>query len=147
MVDLLHVLWDDGPDLDPCASTDAPEHELIGRARNLFGGPTDDGLAARWTGRVFVNPPFDALAEWLAKADQEHLSHNAEIVFLLPARTDTSYWHELVSKAAAVCFWRGRMKFQGAASTAPFPTALAYWGARPWEFHKTFAPRGMVVTP
>jgi hypothetical protein len=145
IVELLHVLWDGKPDLDPCASPD-PAHAIA--RRNLSGpsGSAADGLAWPWTGRVFVNPPFGDLATWTMKAVEEAL-RGAEIVFLLPARTDTRYWHADIASAAAVCFWRGRLRFVGAPAPCPFPTALAYWGPRPWDFQRVFAPRGMVVAP
>jgi DNA N-6-adenine-methyltransferase (Dam) len=126
-------------DLDPCSPA-VPEQMIA--ATNYSGGGLDPG----WTGRVYVNPPFGALADWTAKAARE-ARQGAEIVFLLPARTDTAYWHEHVATAQAVCFLRGRLRFVGAPAACPFPTALAYWGPRPWEFHRVFSPRGMVVVP
>lgn len=147
VVELLHVLWEGGPDLDPCASTEAPVGELLGKV-NLFGKPgMGDGLAEPWQGRVFVNPEFGDLAAWMVKAVQEHELHGAEVVVLLPARTDTRYWHEQVAQADAICFWRGRMTFVGAPAAAPFPTALVYFGPRPWDFQRVFASKGMVVCP
>lgn len=148
VVELLHVLWEGGPDLDPCASEGCPDEELIGKA-NHFGPAAgcEDGLLVPWRGRVFVNPPFADLASWLGKAAASHRLLGTEVVFLLPARTDTAYWHEQVATADLVVFWRGRLKFVGAPAAAPFPVALAYWGHRPWEFHRTFAGRGMVVAP
>jgi len=59
VIELLHLLWDGKPDLDPCASPH-PEHHF---ARENFCLPVD-GIEQRWKGRVFVNPPFDALDEW-----------------------------------------------------------------------------------
>lgn len=146
VVELLHVLWEGGPDLDPCA---APDHAHSLAKVNLVGpaGSEADGLARPWTGRVFVNPPFGELSEWMSKAVAEHELHGAEVVVLLPARTDTRYWHDLVVKADAVCFWRGRMTFVGAAAGAPFPTALVYFGPRPWDFQRVFTSKGMVVCP
>jgi hypothetical protein len=149
-------------DLDPSASLDARDHFAL---VNVNPGPfvalddgmrtfhedsprvvAGDGLAEPWTGRVFVNPPFGDLAVWTEKAARAARS-GAEIVFLLPARTDTAYWHEHVATAQAVCFLRGRLRFVGAPAACPFPTALAYWGPRPWEFHRVFSARGMVVVP
>lgn len=142
IVDLLHVTWKGGPDLDPCASPD-PAHHLA----RLNIAPPKDGLALPWRGRVYVNPPFDALAAWVAKCERAHEDDGAEVVLLMPARTDTRYWQTHVARAAAICFWRGRLRFVGAAASCPFPTALVYWGAKPWCFHRTFRAHGHVVAP
>lgn len=139
VLELLHVMWEGGAELDPCASSDAAHHFA---KRNLT--VDDDGLEEEWRGTTFVNPPFSDLADWAAKCAS---SPHAEVVLLLPARTDTRYWHEHVRKADAICFWRGRLTFVGAPSVAPFPVAFAYFGHRPWLFHAAFSPRGMVVRP
>ena len=47
---------------------------------------------------------------------------------LIPARTDTVWWHTALSVCSCVCFIKGRLRFQGAPSSAPFPSALLYWG-------------------
>lgn len=146
VVELLHVLWDGKPNLDPCAAPD-PAHALAkGNLAGPAGSPAD-GLERPWSGRVYVNPPFGDLAAWMVKAVEEHELHGAEVVVLLPARTDTRYWHEQVAQADAICFWRGRMTFVGAPAAAPFPTALVYFGPRPWDFQRVFKPKGMVVCP
>jgi hypothetical protein len=141
IVEALHLLWDGPPDLDPCAPVEPPH---IGRVNLCV--PVHDGLAERWSGTVYVNPPFGDLDDWAAKCASE-AKLGAEIVLLLPARTDTRYWHAHVSTAKAICFLRGRLKFVGAPGACPFPTALVYWGPRPWLFHRVFAARGMVVAP
>ena len=146
MVDLVRQAFGGSIDLDPCAPPD-PEHHI---ARRNLVGPTGSafcGLAAEWNGRAFVNPPFGDLSEWAAKCRREHEARHAEIVLLLPSRTDTLYWHDNVSTARAICLWKGRMKFIGAKDGAPFPTALVYWGPHPWAFHAVFKPKGMVVIP
>lgn len=134
-----------GIDLDPCS---APDLDACFAKRNLpgpaAGGP--DGLAEPWAGRVFVNPPFADLAAWAAKCATE-ARRGAEIVLLLPARTDTAYWHERVATAELVCLWRGRLCFVGAEASCPFPVAFVYWGPRPAVFHAAFGPKGMVFRP
>jgi hypothetical protein len=148
VLDLVRAALRGRIDLDPCASREAlGAGGLIGEQRNIFGPPDASGLEEPWAGRVYVNPPFDGLAEWATKCRREHEEHGAEVILLLPARTDTAYWHEHVSTAKAVCFWRGRMRFVGASASAPFPTALAYWGAWPWAFHEAMRSKGMVVAP
>ncbi len=146
VVELLHVLWDGPPDLDPCAAP-GPAHAIA--KVNLAGheGSPADGLARVWEGRVYVNPPFGELDRWAAKAAFEARDRGAEVVLLLPARTDTRYWHDHVATAQAICFWKGRLRFVGATAPCPFPTAIAYWGPRPWDFHRVFSAKGMVVAP
>ena len=102
------------------------------RARVHFTAE-DDGLSLAWHGTVFVNPPYGrALAAWVAKARREVESGRARtVVALLPARPDTAYWHEHVAGRATVYFLRGRLRFGGSEQSAPFPSALAVWGAEP----------------
>jgi hypothetical protein len=93
----------------------------------------DDGLSAPWRGVVFVNPPYGrGLARWVAKARREvELGHARTVVAILPARPDTGYWHEHVAGRAAVYFLKGRLRFGNGEQSAPFPSALAVWGAQP----------------
>ena len=86
-----------------------------------------------WFGTVFVNPPYGrGLAQWIAKARTEvEKGHAKTVVALLPARPDTAYWHEHVAGRAAVYFLRGRLKFGDGDQSAPFPSAIAVWGAEP----------------
>src|SRR5262249_42668683 len=68
----------------------------------------DDGLSLPWHGTVFVNPPYGrAIARWIAKARGEVERGNAsKVVALIPARTDTAYWHEHIAGKVAVYFLR-----------------------------------------
>ena len=93
----------------------------------------DDGLSVAWHGTVFVNPPYGrGLAAWVAKARREVEEGRARtVVALLPARPDTAYWHEHVAGRAVVYFLRGRLRFGDGGQSAPFPSALAVWGASP----------------
>lgn len=109
-------------DLDPCclpSSAKAPSYFT----------PDDDGLAQRWWGTVFMNPPYGrTIAAWVAKAAKE-ASHGATVVCLIPARTDTAYWHDYVmTQATEVHLIRGRLHFGGdherTAHNAPFPSAV-----------------------
>jgi site-specific DNA-methyltransferase (adenine-specific) len=99
--------------LDPCPARPASEAGMP-----LFG---TDGLHISWTGqRVFCNPPCGRhVGRWLAKARKADLA-----VFLLPARTDTRWWHEHALKADEIRFMRGRLRFNGAQTGAPFPSVL-----------------------
>lgn len=82
----------------------------------------DDGLTQEWTGTVWLNPPYSSIAKWVAKAHQS-AQEGATVAVLVPARTDTVWWHEHATDAE-VRFLRGRLKFGDATSGAPFPSAL-----------------------
>ena len=93
-----------------------------------YFGVHDDGLAQSWAGaRVWCNPPYGRdIGLWVEKAASEQDSA-ALIVMLVPSRTDTAWWHDAM-RTARPEFLRGRLRFKGAASSAPFPSALLYWG-------------------
>ena len=106
-----------GIELDVCA--------LPGNAKcPAYFGPEEDGLAQRWQGVCWMNPPYGrAIGEWVRKA-WASAEQGATVVCLLPARTDTAWWHEYVQKAAEIRFLRGRVRFVGAERSAPFPSAV-----------------------
>lgn len=88
----------------------------------------DDGLAKSWEGeRVFCNPPYSQVKKWVKKAYDERNKAKV-IVFLIPARTDTMWFHEYVIGKAQIYFCKGRIKFKGAKYNAPFPCMLCIWG-------------------
>lgn len=98
----------------------------------LFFSPDDNGLAQRWTGVCWMNPPYGAeIGRWMQKAYEESRL-GATVVCLVPARTDTEWWHEY-ARCGEVRFLRGRVKFVGAESSAPFPSALVIFRDRWWE--------------
>ena len=116
-------------DLDPCSPTDDPRRASVHAW--MYFTPEDDGLALSWHGRVFVNPPYGReLKAWVRKALGEIEERRASVVaVLLPARTDTAWWHEHVAGRADVFLLRGRLAFGDGEQSAPFPSALAVWGA------------------
>lgn len=96
-----------------------------------FFSPEDDGLSRPWYGRCWMNPPYGkGIGVWVAKAKEE-AGKGALVVGLLPARTDTLWWQTHVQGAADVRFLAGRLKFEGAKSSAPFPSAIAVWWGWP----------------
>jgi phage N-6-adenine-methyltransferase len=116
-------------DLDPCS----PRKDGPVKARVRFTAD-DDGLTLPWHGVVFCNPPYGrTIARWIAKARSEFETGNAKgVVLLIPARTDTSYWHAHISKASLVYFLKGRLRFGSSnkqSASAPFASALVVWGA------------------
>lgn len=87
-----------------------------------------DGLSQTWApARCWMNPPYGrTIGRWCAKAAAES-RRGALVVGLLPARTDTAWWHEHVAPHAHVVFLRGRVRFGQARTGAPFPSAIAVW--------------------
>jgi len=120
--------------LDPCASSDR-EH-WFARA-NIDAG--SDAFRTPWPhgGLIYVNPPYSrALPAWIAKCVEE-AAQGAEIIACVPARPDTRWWRAGCipgETCDAVAFWSGRVRFVGAPASAPFPTALIYWGERSKRF-------------
>lgn len=93
----------------------------------------NDALSQPWSGVVWCNPPYGRRVDrWLTKG-AESADAGATVVFLLPARTDTAWFHELVLPRAEVRFLRGRLRFGGAKQGAPFPSILAIFHP-PTEF-------------
>lgn len=76
--------------------------------------------------RIWLNPPYSRLGEFLTRAAEEAEAGTVKLVCcLVPARTDTKVWHEVVmAKASEVLLIKGRVRFEGAAAGAPFPSAV-----------------------
>lgn len=110
-------------DLDACASPhNAKCQEFFTRG--------DDALGQRWRGTVWMNPPYGReIAAFMRKAYEESLL-GATVVCLVPSRTDTDWWHRY-AKRGQIIYLRGRLKFGGAQTSAPFPSAIViFWGGR-----------------
>lgn len=106
--------------LDPCASTDNAKCDK-------FYTKEQDGLKQDWSGeRVFCNPPYGkVIGDWVKKCSEEAKKPNTHVVALIPARTDTRYFHEFIyRKAREVRFVKGRLKFGGCKNSAPFPSMV-----------------------
>lgn len=80
-----------------------------------------DGLACDWApGPVWCNPPYGKdIVRWVAKADQSGLT----VVCLVPARVDTAWFHDHCHRHE-VRWLRGRLRFNGYAKSAPFPSCV-----------------------
>lgn len=85
----------------------------------------DGGLDNDWTARNWCNPPYSDIKRWVAKARREQLKGNMTVM-LIPARTDTAFFHDSIYQQANVeiRFLRGRLKFGEATNSAPFPSML-----------------------
>ena len=86
--------------------------------------PTFNGLTSEWGLRNFCNPPYGRqITAWIKKGYEESLRGKL-VVFLLPSRTDTRWWHDYIMKADEIRFIKGRLKFGGAKNSAPFPSCI-----------------------
>ena len=94
---------------------------------------SDNGLKQDWKGNVFCNPPYGReIGDWVKKSYEESLTNTeGVIVLLIPARTDTRYWHDYIfNKASEIRFLKGRLKFElsgVAKQSAPFPSAVVIY--------------------
>jgi len=83
-----------------------------------------DGLKQDWGGVCWMNPPYGKeIGKWMEKAYTESRTAGATVVCLVPARTDTTWWHDYAMKGN-IQFLRGRLKFGGCKNSAPFPSAI-----------------------
>lgn len=74
---------------------------------------------------MFCNPPYGRqIGEWVKKAYEESRKPNTLVVMLIPARTDTKWFHDYILGKAEIRFIRGRLKFGGADNAAPFPSMV-----------------------
>lgn len=94
---------------DPCPLNDKPEF---------------DGLNIEWGLVNFVNPPYGRVLPLWVKKGYDEYKKGKTVVFLIPSRTDTIYWHEYIMKADEIRFIKGRLKFNDMKGCAPFPSCI-----------------------
>ena len=105
-------------DLDPCATDQNHKCEKYYTLES-------NGLTKDWGGaRVFCNPPYSEIEKWVEKAFRETRHDDTLVVLLIPARTDTKYFHNFIYQRAEIRFIKGRVKYSGAKFNAPFPSML-----------------------
>jgi len=105
-------------EVDACASED--NHKCDQYFTKDF-----DGLKQEWGGlRVFCNPPYSQISEWVEKAFRETRTDGTITVMLIPSRTDTRYFHNFIYQRAEIRFVKGRLKFGDGKGSAPFPSMI-----------------------
>ena len=105
-------------DVDVCAEDETAKC-------NIYYTVDDDGLSKEWNRTCWMNPPYGReIGKWMKKAYESSLNSGATVVCLVPARTDTKWWHNYAMKANEVRFIRGRLRFGNATASAPFPSAV-----------------------
>lgn len=142
-----------GPfDLDVCAS------DYNAKDCDFYFTKEDDGLTQKWFGTCWMNPPFGnaewpckknckkkrcakrghhtteyipGIRDWVRKAYQSAKA-GCKVICLLPARTDTGWWHRYIENAAKeIHFLKGRVYFvrnDGKTGAAPFPCVVVILG-------------------
>lgn len=115
--------------VDVCASA------ANAKCKRYFDTATD-GLTQEWTGVCWMNPPYgDAIASWVQKA-WDSSTKSATVVCLVPARVDTGWWWEHC-RHGEIRFLKGRLRFGGGDTAAPFPSAVVVFPREPkvvwWE--------------
>ena len=95
-----------------------------------YYSPDNDGLLHEWRGSCWMNPPYGrTIGSWIRKAYESR--GTATTVALIPARTDTLWWHHYVMRSNEIRLVRGRLAFLDADGykrhPAPFPSAVVIW--------------------
>lgn len=112
-----------GFDVDVCAS------DSNHKAPEYYTADTD-GLQQVWRGNVWLNPPYGrVIGDWVKKAVEsvnEEEGDCESVTLLIPARTETKWWHTMIEHGAEVVFIKGRLKFGDGKGSAPFPSALVH---------------------
>ena len=97
-----------------------------------FFSVEENGLAVRWEGTCWMNPPYSDVTAWAQKAYRESRRGLCMVVGLLFSRTDTRWWHEYAMRASEIRFIRGRVKFTRPdrdSVGSPAPSAIIVWRA------------------
>jgi len=110
--------------LDPSCQIDSAKCEK-------YYTPKENGLIQNWEGEtVFCNPPYGReLKKWVEKCYKESKKENTIVVMLIPARTDTKYFHKYIYHKSEIRFIKGRIKFvnpltKTEGNSAPFPSMV-----------------------
>ena len=102
--------------IDVCASNNNA------KCKKYFTEETN-GLNQKWIGNCFMNPPYGRkINQWIKKAYDSSLQ-GATVVCLVPARTDTRWFHDYCTKGE-IRFIKGRLKFGNSKNNAPFPSMI-----------------------
>ena len=92
-----------------------------------------DGLSRPWIGTIWCNPPYGCkIGEWVRRAYISSHIGSATVVMLLPARTDTRWFHDYIYNKSniEIRFIKGRLKFGGCKNSAPFPSMVVIFKSK-----------------
>lgn len=131
-----------GIDIDPCSNS----HEKPNVPAKVLYTKEDDGLTKDWNGRLYMNPPYGReVALWVNKAIEEiEAGRVTEAVILVAGRMDTQWFKALGDVCLAWCAIEGRLNFSDSKNSAPFPSAVFYYGENLWNFYQAFKEHGKI---
>lgn len=136
-----------GIDLDPASSEFAQKTVKAGR----FFSEAENGLGRAWDGRVWLNPPYSQpqVSQFIEKLIAEvDAKRTKAAVLLVNNSTDTEWFHSAAKAAAAICFTRGRIRFEKPDRDSASPlqgSAFFYFGKKVEAFAKAFSEIGLIV--
>lgn len=107
--------------IDVCA-------DITNNKCNRYYTELDNGLIQDWSNEiVWCNPPYGRkIGDWVKKASEV----DTTVVMLLPARTDTRWFHKYIYNQAEIRFIKGRLKFGNSINSAPFPSMIVIFGRK-----------------
>jgi len=121
--------------LDPCASQQIERQKRINTKVKYT--IDDNGLFKSWINySTFINPPYSQIKKWIQKSIDEMDNRfgtyrktglkPSPIVLLVPARTDTRWFHHITNRVyTSVFLLKGRLQFdKSKTSKAPFPSCV-----------------------
>jgi hypothetical protein len=126
---------------DPCSnSKDTPNVPA-----EIVYTKTDNGLMQPWKGNVYMNPPYgDEIPAWTERMVQAYRDEEInQAIALLPGRIDTQWFQPLY--AYLICNVRGRLRFENAENSAPFPSVIVYLGKDEPRFIRVFSELGPIM--
>lgn len=134
-------------DLDPASS----EHAQRTVQASKYFTLADDGLTQPWHGSVFLNPPYAQphIENFADKMIAEVAACRVKTAIMLTHNyTDTAWFQKLAVAASAICFTRGRIRFEAPNGELAAPTqgqAFFFFGNQPGRFYEVFRPFGFIA--
>jgi phage N-6-adenine-methyltransferase len=134
-------------DVDPASNKEAQKYV---KAKKFYS-IEDDGLKQEWHGRIWLNPPYANMEEFVEKLVKEiDAGRVTSAIMLTHNYTDTKWFHLAVSRCSAICFTSGRVKFWNPNGKVAQPTqgqCFFYFGSNPEKFAEIFDEFGRIVYP
>lgn len=92
----------------------------------------EDALKQEWNGFLWMNPPYakNEIINWVQKAFESTYNNGANIIALLPMRSDTKWFQNYVLKPqyiSQIVIIKGRLSFEGGKTTSAFPSVVVHY--------------------
>lgn len=132
-------------DCDPASNDQAQETVQA----KVYYTPESDGLAQKWEGNIFLNPPYShpEVAHFVDKLLDE-LKDGQQAILLTNNNTDAGFFHKAANKASALCFTKGRINFLKPDGNKSYPTngqVFYYFGNNLDRFIEVFSEFGLLM--